>query len=52
MLTMKAITPTAYARFLKLMDSLDHISPSKKLDAVEEQILNYIYLASVNGDRP
>jgi len=50
--SMKATKPTAYARFLNLMDSLDHISPSKKLDAIEEQILNYIYLAAVNGDRP
>ena len=52
MLAMKAINPAAYARFLNLIDSLDHISPSKKLDAIEEQILNYIYLAAVNGDRP
>ena len=50
-MAMKAIKPTAYARFLNLMDSLDHISPSKKLDATEEQILNYTYLASVKGDR-
>lgn len=48
---MKANKPTAYARFLNLMDSLDRVSPSKKLDAIEEQILNYIYLASVRGDR-
>ncbi|QWD17123.1 hypothetical protein G6700_05145 [Polynucleobacter paneuropaeus] len=47
---MKAINPTAYARFLNALDSLDHISPTKKLDAIEEQILNYVYLASVNGD--
>jgi len=51
MLTMKAIRLTAYARFLNLMESLDHVSPSKKLDAIEEQILNYTYLASVNGEK-
>lgn len=33
------------------MESLDHVSPSKKLDAIEEQILNYTYLASVNGKK-
>jgi DNA-binding MarR family transcriptional regulator len=48
---MKAIKPTAYARFLNALDSLDHISPSKKLDAIEEQILNYVYLASINGNK-
>ena len=48
---MKAISPSAYSRFLNTLDSLDHISPSKKLDAIEEKILNYIYLASVNGEK-
>lgn len=47
---MKAIKPSAYARFLNALDSLDRISPSKKLDSIEEQLLNHIYLASVNGE--
>ena len=48
---MKAIKPSAYARFLNALDSLDRISPSKKLDSIEEQLLNHIYLASVNGEK-
>jgi hypothetical protein len=48
---MKAIRPTAYARFLNALDSMDRISPSKKLDSIEEQLLNHIYLASVNGKK-
>lgn len=50
-ISMKAIKPTAYARFLNALDSLDRISPSKKLDAIEEQLLNHIYLESVNGEK-
>ncbi len=50
-MSMKAIRPTAYARFLNALDSMDHISPSKKLDGIEEQLLNHIYLASVNGEK-
>lgn len=48
---MKAIKPSAYARFLNALDSLDRISPSKKLDCIEEQLLNHIYLASVNSEK-
>jgi hypothetical protein len=48
---MRAIKSSAYARFLNALDSLDRIGPSKKLDVVEEHILNYIYLASVKGER-
>ncbi len=48
---MKAIKPTAYARFLNALDSIDRISPSKKLDSIEEQLLNHIYLALVSGKK-
>ena len=42
---MKIIKPTAYTRFLNLLDGLDRINPGKKLDATEEQLLNKIILA-------
>jgi len=48
---MKAIKPSAYARFLNALDSLDRMSASKRLDFIEEQLLNHIYLASVNGEK-
>jgi len=48
---MKVIRPTAYARFLNALDAMDRISPSKKLDCIEEQLLNHIYVASVNGEK-
>lgn len=48
---MKAITPSAYARFLNALDSLDRMSPGKKLDYTEQQMLDYIYRALVNGER-
>ena len=48
---MRPIRPTAYARFISSLDSLDRISPSTKLDGVEEQLLNYIYLARVRGEK-
>lgn len=48
---MKVIRPTAYSRFLNALDSMDRISPSKKLDSIEEQLLNHIYLASVSGEK-
>ena len=48
---MRPIRPTAYARFISSLDSLDRISPSTKLDCIEEQLLNYIYLARVRGEK-
>jgi len=48
---MRAIKPSAYARFLNALDSLDRMSPSKKLDSIEEQLLDHIYLASVSGEK-
>ncbi|QWD98488.1 winged helix-turn-helix transcriptional regulator [Polynucleobacter sp. MG-5-Ahmo-C2] len=46
---MKAIKPSAYIRFLNFMDGLDRISPGKKLDATEEQLLNRIALGASQG---
>ncbi len=45
---MKAIKPTAYARFLNALDSLDRMKPGGQLDSLEQQILDYVYRASVN----
>ena len=36
-----------YLRFLKLLDAIDRINPGKKLDSIEESLLNKIILASV-----
>jgi DNA-binding transcriptional ArsR family regulator len=36
----------AYIRFLNLIDVLDRINPSKKLDATEESLLNKIVLSA------
>jgi len=47
---MKSVQPTSYSRFLNALDSLDHISPSQKLDCIEEQILDCIYLTSTKGE--
>lgn len=46
---MKIVKPTAYTRFLNLLDSLDRINPGKKLDSIEEQLLNKITLAGTQG---
>jgi len=46
---MKAIKPTAYIRFLNLLDSLDRINLGKKLDSTEEQLLNQVTLATTHG---
>ena len=46
---MKIIKPTAYTRFLNCLDSLDRINPGKKLDSIEEQLLNRITLANSQG---
>ena len=34
-------------RFLNLLDAIDRINPGKKLDSIEESLLNKIILASV-----
>ena len=36
-----------YLRFLNLLDAIDRINPGKKLDSIEESLLNKIILASV-----
>ena len=36
-----------YLRFLNLLDVIDRINPGKKLDSIEESLLNKIILASV-----
>jgi DNA-binding MarR family transcriptional regulator len=36
-----------YLRFLNLLDTIDRINPGKKLDSIEESLLNKIVLASV-----
>ena len=36
-----------YLRFLNLLDAIDRINPGKKLDSIEESLLNKIVLASV-----
>lgn len=40
-----------YLRFLNLLDALDRINPSKKLDAIEESLLNKI-IASAHAKQP
>ena len=49
MRNMKAINSLAYIRFLNCLDSLDRINPGKKLDSIEEQLLNRITLANSQG---
>ena len=39
--------PSPYLRFLNLLDAIDRINPGKKLDFIEESLLNKIVLASV-----
>ena len=39
------INKTSYLRFLNLIDALDRINPGKKLDCLEESLLNKIVLA-------
>ena len=34
--------PSSYLRFLNLIDALDRINPGKKLDAIEENLLDKI----------
>ena len=38
--------PSPYLRFLNLIDALDRINPGKRLDSIEESLLNKIVLAS------
>lgn len=40
------INKTSYLRFLNLIDALDRINPGKKLDCLEESLLDKIVLAS------
>jgi DNA-binding MarR family transcriptional regulator len=40
----------AYIRFLNLIDVLDRINPSKKLDATEESLLDKIVLSAHQGE--
>jgi DNA topoisomerase IA len=47
---MKAIKPTAYIRFLNLLDTFDRINPGKKLDSTEEKLLNKITLTASEGE--
>ena len=39
--------PSSYLRFLNLIDVLDRINPGKKLDSIEESLLDKIVLSSV-----
>ena len=43
---MPANKPSSYLRFLNLIDVLDRINPGKKLDAIEESLLDKIVLCS------
>jgi inorganic pyrophosphatase len=38
--------PSAYLRFLNLIDALDRINPGKKLDAIEKSLLDRIVSAA------
>jgi DNA-binding transcriptional ArsR family regulator len=40
---------SAYIHFLNLIDVLDRINPGKKLDAIEESLLNKIVLSAHQG---
>lgn len=40
------VNKISYLRFLNLMDALDRINPGKKLDCLEESLLDRIVLAS------
>ena len=44
------VNKTSYLRFLNLMDALDRINPGKKLDCIEESLLDKIVLASYAKD--
>ena len=42
---MSSIKPSYYIRFLNLIDSLDRMNPGKKLDSIEEGLLDNIVLS-------
>lgn len=48
---MNPLKPSAYIRFLNLIDKLDHINPVKSLDSIELQLLNAVLLAAYS-DQP
>lgn len=48
---MKPINSSSYICFLKCLDSLDRINLGKKLDAIEEQLLNKITVAATQGEK-
>ena len=48
---MKLIHSTPIACFLNAVASLPTNSPSTRLDWLEEQLLNYIFLATARGER-
>jgi len=39
---MSSIKPSPYIKFLNLLDALDRINPGKKLDSIEESLLNKV----------
>ena len=39
---MSSTKPASYLRFLNLIDALDRMNPGKKLDCIEENLLNKI----------
>ena len=43
---MQTLKPSAYLRFLNLIDALDRINPGKKLDCVEESLLDKVVAAA------
>jgi len=43
---MPSTKPSSYLRFLNLIDVLDRINPGKKLDNIEERLLDKIVLCS------
>jgi DNA-binding MarR family transcriptional regulator len=43
---MSTTKPSSYLRFLNLIDALDRINPGKKLDYIEESLLDRIVSAS------
>jgi DNA-binding MarR family transcriptional regulator len=42
---MSIIKPSCYIRFLNLIDALDRMNPGKKLDSIEESLLDKIILS-------
>ena len=48
---MSSTKQSAYLRFLNLIDALDRINPGKKLDAIEESLLDKI-VTSAHANQP